>query len=188
MNLRKILYYMLVGIFGITAVYASYHFFLTDNLIKILSIEKLNTEYIPLADMICYTAISILICLAVWFYRMGQNADASSQNIFRLMMITTCFDKEVTESELKVLKRAALTLGVSTRNLEQDLDELKNQIASGKSVSFKLDKAEKERYLKAMKKVIEADSKLSLGELHILTHASHILGISREEIDAYVTK
>ena len=121
------------------------------------------------------------------FYNKGKTAENSAYAQFRMMMIAACRDRVINDSELKVLKKVAKTLGVSTDNIEKDLDKIKKEIANGK-VEFEYleDENEKKRYIKAILKVIKADSILTQGEMVYLYEIGEKMGVSKEEITQYL--
>ena len=187
MNYRAVIYYILFAIFGIATAYICYEFYLTENLVTMLSIENLNTKFFPFADLICYLIIAILLIPTFFFYNEGKTAEKSAYAQFRMMMIAACSDGVINDSELKVLKKVAKTLGVSTDNIEKDLDKIKKEIANGE-VKFQYleDENEKKRYIKAILKVIKADSLLTQGEMVYLYEIGEKLGVSKEEISQYL--
>ena len=187
MNIRAVIYYILCAIFGIATAYICYEFYLTENLVTMLSIENLNTRFFPFADLICYLIIAILLTPTFLFYNKGKTAENSAYAQFRMMMIAACRDRVINDSELKVLKKVAKTLGVSTDNIEKDLDKIKKEIANGK-VEFEYleDENEKKRYIKAILKVIKADSILTLDEMVYLYEIGEKMGVSKEEITQYL--
>lgn len=187
MNYRAIIYYILCAIFGIATAYICYEFYLTGNLVTMLSIENLNTKFFPFADLICYAIIAILLVPTIVFYNEGKTAENSAYLQFRMMMIAACSDGVINDSELKVLKKVAKTLGVSTDNIEKDLDKIKKEIANGKvEFGYINGKNEKKRYIKAIIKVIKADSILTQGEMVYLYEIGEKLGVSKEEITQYL--
>ena len=187
MNNRAVIYYILCAIFGIATAYICYEFYWTGNLVTMLSIENLNTKFFPFADLICYAIIAIPLAPTILFYNEGKTAENSAYLQFRMMMIVACSDGVINDSELKVLKKAAKTLGVSTDNIEKDLDKIKKEIANGKvEIRYIQDENEKKRYIKAMIKVIKADSILTQGEMVYLYGIGEKLGVSKEEITQYL--
>ena len=85
------------------------------------------------------------------------------------------------------MKKVAKTLGVSTDNIEKELDKIKKEIANGKvEFGYIKDKNEKKRYIKAIIKVIKADSILTQGEMVYLYGIGEQLGVSKKEITQYL--